>query len=219
MVFKIGHKFLPEIQKRMTENLRLHPTYGFLGKKHSMAHRKYMSEIMKGRKHDWGLKGNLNPAKREDVRKKISNANMGRKRTEEANRKTSMTMQRLISEGNYIRKKGTVPWNKGKSFPQVSGSLNVNWKGGIASINELIRKSDRYIEWSRAIKVKDNYTCQLCGQHGGQLHSDHIKPFFLFPELRFDLENGRTLCVSCHRNTDTYGRRKPEKELMEASTC
>lgn len=37
-------------------------------------------------------------------------------------------------------------------------------------------------------------------------NADHIKSFKDHPELRTDLQNGRTLCVDCHRKTDTYGR-------------
>lgn len=85
------------------------------------------------------------------------------------------------------------------------GAANVNWKGGITPINEKIRKSVEYKLWWNACVERDDYTCKLCGKRGGTIHVDHIKPFSLFPELRFAIDNGRTLCVPCHRSTDTYG--------------
>lgn len=59
--------------------------------------------------------------------------------------------------------------------------------------------------WRKAIFHRDNYTCQNCRQIGGQLQADHIKPYCLFPNLRWELSNGRTLCIDCHKKTDTYG--------------
>jgi 5-methylcytosine-specific restriction endonuclease McrA len=61
--------------------------------------------------------------------------------------------------------------------------------------------------WRKAIFERDNYTCQFCKKRGGQLNADHIKPYSMYPELRADLSNGRTLCVDCHKKTDTYGLR------------
>lgn len=84
---------------------------------------------------------------------------------------------------------------------------NPNWKGGITSINEIIRKSMDYKIWREDVFKKDNYTCTFCKEKesiSGRLEADHIKPFAYFPDLRFSLDNGRTLCRECHRKTDTY---------------
>jgi hypothetical protein len=74
---------------------------------------------------------------------------------------------------------------------------------GISSANEKVRKSNNYKEWRKGVFQRDDYTC---GKHGGRLYADHIQPFAVFPELRFDLANGRTLCVPCHKLTPTYGK-------------
>ena len=123
-------------------------------------------------------------------------------------------------------KKGYVPWNKDKqgvqeawnkglpinlnpkgSFKkgQTSGEKNINWKGGITPINEKIRQSTEYKLWRIAVFTRDNFTCVWCGDNtSGSLNADHIKPFAYYPELRFAIDNGRTLCEDCHRKTDTY---------------
>lgn len=98
--------------------------------------------------------------------------------------------------------------NRSKSARKGS---NCNlWKGGICPINKLIRTSLEYKLWRTAVFERDNYTCIWCGIRSAkgikvELHADHIKPFSLFPAIRFAIDNGRTLCVDCHRKTDTYG--------------
>ena len=80
------------------------------------------------------------------------------------------------------------------------------WKGGVYPINLAIRKSLEYKLWRESVYKRDNWTCVWCGDKtSGNLEADHIKPFAYFPELRFAIDNGRTLCKSCHRKTDTYG--------------
>jgi 5-methylcytosine-specific restriction endonuclease McrA len=81
-----------------------------------------------------------------------------------------------------------------------------NSRGGITPINKLIRTSFAYLNWRKSVFERDNYTCQMCGNRGGKLNADHIKPFSIYLDLRFDLDNGRTLCVDCHKTTPTYGR-------------
>lgn len=78
---------------------------------------------------------------------------------------------------------------------------------GRTTSNERARKSSEYKSWRQSVFERDNYTCQNCDKRGGLLNADHIKPFALFPELRTELSNGRTLCVECHKNTATFGTR------------
>lgn len=76
-----------------------------------------------------------------------------------------------------------------------------------------IRQSWAYKKWREAVFQRDSYRCTECGDCNKkgrgktvELNADHIKPFALFPEERFNIDNGRTLCVNCHRNTETWGR-------------
>lgn len=88
------------------------------------------------------------------------------------------------------------------------GNKNPNWKGGITPIHLAIRSSKEYKEWRKAVYERDNYTCIFCGVKGDgkNLNADHILPFAIHEDLRLEISNGRTLCIECHKKTDTYGR-------------
>jgi hypothetical protein len=73
-----------------------------------------------------------------------------------------------------------------------------------------IRNSAQYRLWRNQVLERDKRRCVLCKSkqnkaNGIRLEVDHILPFMLYPEKMFDLDNGRTLCSSCHRKTGTYG--------------
>ena len=54
--------------------------------------------------------------------------------------------------------------------------------------------------WSKQVMERDNYTCQVCGDNkGGNLNAHHLNAWNAFPEQRFDLDNGVTLCTDCHK--------------------
>lgn len=149
----------------------------------------------------WIKKGNV-PS--EEMRRKISEGQKGRispmkgkKHTLESKHKTSLSMKGKIR---------SVETRK-KMSESKKGEKSYNWKGGTETINKVIRKSLEYRLWRTAVFERDDYTCIFCGIKGGELNADHIKPFALFPELRFAIDNGRTLCVDCHRATDTWGNK------------
>jgi hypothetical protein len=95
----------------------------------------------------------------------------------------------------------------GLKCPLVSREKHWNWQGGITEPNEAFRKSAEYKNWRIKVFERDKYTCQICSKIGGMLHADHIHPFSRNPERRLDIENGRTLCLDCHKKTNTYGGR------------
>jgi 5-methylcytosine-specific restriction endonuclease McrA len=78
-----------------------------------------------------------------------------------------------------------------------------------------IRQSKEYYHWRKQVFKRDNYTCVFCNEKGGRLNADHIKSFAIYPDLRLDINNGRTLCVECHKKTDTFGGKtqKPQIKL------
>lgn len=48
----------------------------------------------------------------------------------------------------------------------------------------------------------------MCGQRGVALQVDHIQPWAEYVELRFDINNCRTLCQGCHYQI-TFGKPIP----------
>lgn len=112
----------------------------------------------------------------------ISETNLGRHHSEETKRR--------ISEAN-----------KGKR----TGDKSYNWKGGVTSINDRnrnrIRRTKEYKDWANSVYKRDKHICQMCGLKCGakNIIAHHIKNFLDYPELRFDINNGITLCRSCHK--------------------
>lgn len=74
------------------------------------------------------------------------------------------------------------------------------WKGGISG-DKTLRNREEYKNWRTLVYKRDNYTCQCCGKSGGQLNSHHVYPFADYEDLRFDVDNGITLCEDCHDST------------------
>lgn len=118
-----------------------------------------------------------------------------------------------LGKGRIVSAEARVNLSKshfGKKYPNHTGEKHWNWQGGKTPKIEALRQSAEYKAWRRAVYTRDDYTCQSCGARNGNgvkvyLHADHIVPVCLDEGKIFDVNNGRTLCVPCHRATDTYG--------------
>ena len=100
----------------------------------------------------------------------------------------------------------------------ASGENNSHWKGGITHYRKRIRELTESKVWTLAVLTRDDFTCQLCSQRGGDLHVHHAIPFaILLESLRalveqdkdlvqsahafkpmWNVSNGITVCKSCH---------------------
>lgn len=181
------------------------------GKKHTIEFKNKLSLRTSGQNNPFYGKHHSEETKRKIGLKSIGRKpNLGKKYSEEAKKRMSLAHMgilkgRVISE--EVRKKMSKAM-LGKPHFKSRGENHPLWKGGITDTNDRVRHSLEYKIWVRAIFERDNYTCVWCKKRGGNLEADHIKRFADFPELRFAIDNGRTLCVSCHRKTDTWGRKK-----------
>lgn len=102
------------------------------------------------------------------------------------------------------------------------GENHHSWVGDKRTELARLRSSNAYIEWRNNVYARDNYTCQCCGNNkGGNLQAHHILNFASNEKLRFELNNGVTLCESCHNPSVqgsfhyVYGTRNNTREQLE----
>jgi len=106
-------------------------------------------------------------------------------------------------EGRKIaskRLKGRTPWNKGlKMVIHSTGNKSKDDYKARRRFKNQIQK---------AVFERDDYTCQSCGNRGVDLQVDHIQSWADYVELRFSMDNCRTLCARCHYEI-TFGKPMP----------
>ena len=114
-------------------------------------------------------------------------AQKGKKHTEETKRKIGMAVS---GKNNYFY------------GIHYFGDKHPNWNPNLTDeYREINRKYPEYYRWREFIFKRDNYTCQICGDNkGGNLNAHHLEGYSNNPDLRTTLENGITLCETCHGN-------------------
>jgi len=160
---------------------------GMFGKKHS---KKTIALIKKNAKY-----GNDNPAKRKEVREKISKKLTGRK----------LSKQHIenIKKGGGGFSKGCVPWNKGIKWVELSlkrmRENNPAWRGGTSFVGYGKKFTRSY---KKDIRKRDGNQCFLClkcqKDEGRALAVHHID----YNKNNNSLDNLITLCSSCHSKTN-----------------
>jgi rhodanese-related sulfurtransferase len=87
-----------------------------------------------------------------------------------------------------------------------------------ADIEEDVRITRRmipgYIEWRKSVYERDDFTCQCCNDDkGGNLVAHHLDGYHWCEEKRTDIDNGVTLCDTCHKDFhNKYGVKNNTKD-------
>ena len=167
-------------------------------------HKKHLSE----RKITW--KFHTGPIHSEEQKKKWSFMRKGtHPKTEWKKGRTyimSEKHKKKIGEANKKSLLGNIPWNKGmKGF--LSGEKHYNWTG--EKYKESYRQRRVFRDtMQKDVFERDKYKCVFCGSNK-DLQVDHIQSWAHYVELRFDINNCRTLCAKCHYKI-TFGREMPD---------
>jgi hypothetical protein len=161
-----------------------------------------------------------------EMRAKISSSLKGHKKSPETvakmrisgklnNQKISLAGRR--SQADKIRGRKASPETRLKMSLMRRKDKHPQWKGGITPVVMQIRNSLKMRQWVSDIFHRDDFTCQECFIRGSKLNAHHIKSFSKIysdnniknleealdcAEL-WDLNNGQTLCVECHKKINT----------------
>lgn len=110
-------------------------------------------------------------------------------------------------------KKGYIPWNKGLLGLKRLGNTGENhwrWIKNREILERNLRNDPEYLQWVKKVKKRDNNICQSKDQNcSGYNIAHHIKSWSEYPELRYKVSNGITLCQAHHPR-----KRAEEKRLI-----
>lgn len=112
----------------------------------------------------------------------------------------------------------------------MTGRVATN-KGGLSvtALVKLLRRTEAYELWKRAVFIRDRFTCQRCGRRNGRervIEAHHLTELSrlvkdnqlgsveaaLSCPVLWSVDNGQTLCRACHQQTESYPKQFVDKK-------
>lgn len=78
-----------------------------------------------------------------------------------------------------------------------SGSRHYRWNPQLTALDRNKHRGSKHQKWSKAVIGRDGQ-CVRCKKAECRLNAHHIELFRTAKDKRYDVDNGRTLCVKCH---------------------
>ena len=144
------------------------------------------------------MKGKKRGPMSEEHKRKLSIAHTGVPLSEEHRRKIGLGRKgkTLSEETKRKMSKNHGRYWKGKTMSKEA-RRNMSLGHGGDGVLDKVWDNVKLRQWTKAVKERDNHTCQYC-EATENLEAHHVFPKSRFPALAYDLNNGRTLCQSCH---------------------
>lgn len=143
----------------------------------------------------------------QEQKEKIRLGNLGKFVSKETIEKMKIAaVKRNPAQWLLGKKKGPMP-------EETKKKISKNRKGKASGVNNYLWIKDRSLlkddhrdrggplhrEWSHSVKKRDGYKCKINNQDcKGRLEAHHILGWTEYPELRYDINNGITLCHAHH---------------------
>lgn len=106
-------------------------------------------------------------------------------------------------------------------YKTIKGSNHPNYNPNLTDEERLLSKNKRFDrdeklrDWILHIFKKDDFTCKKCGDKK-DIQAHHIMPWAKHIDLRYDINNGITLCKICHRKFHhIYGNNCDKGDILE----
>lgn len=82
----------------------------------------------------------------------------------------------------------------------LKGSNNPNYNPNLTNEERLTnRDTIENINWRKSVYQRDDYKCTICGE-SHTLEAHHLNSYTNFKDMRFDINNGVTLCKNHHKD-------------------
>lgn len=143
-----------------------------------------------------------------ETRQKLSKIRMGhlgymkgKKHSEQTKQKMS-EIHKKIGSGKWMT--GRPAWNKGKEWTEMKGEKHPRWVADRTKLQKYSetnkdRRSSVYRNWRLNVYKRDSYNCKINNSEcEGRIIAHHILSYTKYPELRYDINNGITLCHFHH---------------------
>lgn len=108
----------------------------------------------------------------------------------------------------------------GRKRPEITGEKHPKW----IQDRSLLKRTDKkdtqvYKEWRMSVYKRDNFKCKISNSDcNGRIEAHHILPWRTHIELRYDINNGITLC-HFHHPIKKSEEEKLSPYFMELISC